>query len=90
MKDILQQLYRGNIREIDKSVKDLQETEEFKKMDEYYEKLTATFSKEQANLFEEYSSCNNYYIGLEKERTYANGVRLGMCLILSLFDFEVK
>jgi hypothetical protein len=87
MEDILQQLYRGKIREIEKSVKDLQETAEYKEMDESYEKLTATFSKEQEALFEEYSSRNNEYMTLEKERTYANGVRLGMCLILSLFDF---
>ena len=89
MKDILKHLYSGDVREIDRSVKDLQETEEFKKMDECYEKLTATLSEEQAKLFEEYYLWESGYIGLEKEQTYANGVRLGMCLILSLRDFDL-
>ena len=89
MKDILQELYRGNIREIDKSVKDLQVTEEFKHMNEYYEKLTATFSKEQAKLFEEYSCWEMSYFNLEKEKSYAAGVRIGMRFILSLWNCDL-
>ena len=89
MKDILQELYRGKIREIDRSVKDLRGTEEFKKVDEHYEKLTATFSKEQAKLFEEYSCWEMSYFNLEKEKSYAAGVRLGMRFILSLWDFDL-
>ncbi len=68
MKDILLHLYNGRLNESERSVKELQETEEFKNMDAAYEKLRATFSKEQARLFEEYYFWNSGYCGKELER----------------------
>ena len=88
MKNILSRLYYGEVNDSNQSVKDLQHTEEYKSYAAALEKLTATFSEEQEDLFETYFECDGNYTGIEKERIYANGVKTGMCLALSLLDFE--
>ena len=88
MKNILYHLYHGNLCEADRSTKDLQKTQTFKKRDDSYEKLIATFDERQRELFEEFFVLDGDYEGLEKERIYANGVKTGICLALELLEFE--
>ena len=89
MKNILSHLYNGNIDESTRSIKDLQKTKEYKKMDECYQKLIKTLNEEQQELFEEYYESDGEYTTLEKERIYANGVKTGMCIALELVDFDL-
>ncbi len=88
MKNIFSYLYYGELNEAHRSVKDLQKTEEYKSYAAALEKLTASFSEAQEDLFESYFECEGNYTGIEKERIYPNGVKTGMCLALSLLDFE--
>ncbi|MBQ7226850.1 MAG: hypothetical protein IJX05_00445 [Clostridia bacterium] len=86
--NILNELYHGNINESARSIKDLQNTEEYKRMDESYKKLQEALTNEQKTLFEEFYDHDGDFVGLENERSYANGVRTGMLLALSLLDFS--
>ena len=88
MKNVLSDLYYGRLNEMERDTKKLQETNEYKQYDECYKKLTATFTEEQAKIFEEYFEWEAVYTGLVKERGYKNGVKLGIWLAFELMDFE--
>ncbi len=90
MGSILLDLYYGNLCEAERSVKDLQDTKEYKKMDKSYEKLMECLSEEQKKLFNEFYDNHTIYDCIERERIYVNGVKVGMCLGLELRDFDPK
>lgn len=88
MKNILQHLYHGNLNEVERSTEEFEKTEEYEKYYASIKKLTESLSPEQQKLFDEYYDWEGAYQSLLSERTYANGVKTGMCLALELVDFE--
>ena len=84
MKKVLSELYYGNINEAEKSVEDLRKSKEYQKYSESLDKLIATFSEEQEKMFDEYFVAEGNYASLERERIYANGVKLGFALAVEL------
>ena len=75
MDDILKHLYYGNLNELERGTKDLQKTEEFKRLDEAYNALQEALSEKQKELFETYYFAHGAYALLEEERLYTNGVK---------------
>ena len=88
MKDILKKMYYGNLNESERPLKGLYQSEEFKKMNECYEKLMKSLTKEQKDLFEEYYESNLGVECMEKECLYENAVKTGICIGLEMMDFE--
>ncbi len=87
-KNVLDELYYGNINESDRLLGKIVETEEYKQYCQITDKFTATLSKEQQALFNQFFVASGCYESLCLKRTYANGVKLGMALALELIDFD--
>ncbi len=87
-KNVLDELYYGNINESDRLLGKIVETEEYKQYQESADKLIATLNKEQQALFNQFFVASGCYESLCLKRTYANGVKLGMALALELIDFD--
>lgn len=88
MKDIFLHLFYGHLNESERSLKEFNDTDEFKKVLESLKRFEETFNKDQLKLFDEYTAANSFYVNLERERVYINGVKTGMCFILELLNFE--
>ena len=89
-KDVLDELYYGNINESERWLGKIAETEEYKKYCESTDKLIATFSEEQQQLFNEFFLASGGYESVCMKRTYKNGVKLGMALALESLDFDPR
>lgn len=87
-KNVLDELYYGNIHESERTLGKIKESEEYKQYCEITEKFEATLSKEQINLFNQFFVASGGHESLWLKRTYANGVKLGMALALELIDFD--
>ena len=61
---------------------------EYEEMNEHFDKFADTLTKEQFKLFDLYDEKNTLFNDLIFERTYKNGIKTGMLLILELLDFE--
>ena len=85
---ILNHLYHGNLNEAERRVEKLHNTEEYKKSIEFGDKLLASLSKEQKELFNKYFEWDSAYRGLENERLYINGFKTGMQMALETFQFD--
>ena len=85
---VLEKLYYGNINESERLLGKIAKTEEYKQYQEISEKFIATLNQEQEALFEEFFFAFGGYHSLSLQRTYANGVKLGMALGLELVDFD--
>lgn len=88
MKSIIEEIYYGNLSEVERGTKDFQKREEYKKAVESYDKFEKTFNGDQMNLFNEWYINETSYLGLIQERTYVNGFKTGMLLVLELLNFE--
>lgn len=88
MKNILIDLYYGNINEAEKNISCLYNTTEYKNYEKLENELEKTFSKEQLKLFYNYCEAKSLFNSKILEYTYSNGVKIGMCLGLELIDFE--
>ena len=88
MDDILKHLFYGNLNEASRSVEELQKTKEFASLDKAYNALQETLSEKQQKLLEAYYSAHAAYASLEEERLYANGVKMGMRLVMASMDFK--
>lgn len=84
MKKVLSELYYGNINEAERSTEDLLKSQEYQKLKEITEKLFASFSKEQKQIFDEYFFAEVAYTDLEKRRIYKNGIKIGFALAIEL------
>ena len=87
-KNVLDELYYGNINESERFLGKISETKEYKQYQERADKLIASLSEEQQKLFNEYFFASGGYESVLLKRTYANGVKLGMALALELVDFD--
>lgn len=88
MKSILKEIYFGRLNEADRPINELQKSKEYEIMNEYFDNFSKTLTKEQFKLFDLYDEKNTMFNDLIFERTYKNGVKTGMLLILELLDFE--
>lgn len=89
-KDVLDELYYGNINESERLLGKISETEEYKEYCQTADKLIATLSEEQQKLFDEFFLASGGYESVCMKRTYKNGVKLGMALALELLDFDPR
>ena len=87
-KNVLDELYYGNINESERLLGKLAETEEYKQYRKITDEFVATLSKQQATLFNEFFLASSGYESVYLKRTYTNGVKLGMALVLELIDFD--
>ena len=87
-KDIIKCIFYGGLAESERGTKEFQDTEEFRKRNEAYDKMEATFSEEQRKLFEEYYFWDGGCFNLQIERAYANGLKTGVWLAAELADFQ--
>ena len=87
-KNVLDELYYGNINESERFLGKIAETEEYKQYCEITDQFVATLTKEQQALFNEFYLASGGYQSLCLKRTYTNGVKLGMALALELIDFD--
>jgi len=53
------------------------------------DKFEKTFSKEQFELFNDWNFKDTNYSGLVQEKTYINGFKTGMLLILEILGFNL-
>lgn len=87
-KNVLDELYYGNIYESDRILGKIAETEEYKQYCKITDKFISTLTEEQKSLFNEFYLVSGGYESLCLKRTYANGIKLGMALALELIDFD--
>ncbi len=87
-KNVLEELYYGNINESERLLGKITQTEEYKQYQKSADRLIATLTKEQQTLFNEFFLNSGGYESVCLQRTYANGVKLGMALALELIDFD--
>ena len=87
-KNILEELYYGNINECERRLGKITHTEEYKAYIKSLDKLVASFNEEQEKLFDEYFLATGGYEDVLLKRTYANGVKVGLSVGLELIDFD--
>ena len=83
---ILKALYNGEINEAERPLDGLTETEEYKRQIDCLDKLLATFTKEQAELFDEVYLAQGGFDGLVYERIYENAFKTGFWLAMELSE----
>lgn len=89
MKDILKELYLGNISEVSANIKSLcytEEDEEYKT----YTKLCSTFNKEQKQLLDKYIDLMSERYGKIDERRYIQGFKTGLLIGIECSDLDLK
>ena len=82
MEDIIDRLYHGQLRpneNIGSAVKDSTD-----KLQSSEQKLTETFSKEQAKLFHELTIDQDIYVGMTNLEVFRRGLRIGMELMIAI------
>lgn len=89
MKSIIEEIYYGNVSEADKSYKNLKNTKEFINMNNNYNKLVDMLNSDQQDVFDKFCEYDAIFYDLINVRTYKNGVKLGMCLMLELLNYKV-
>lgn len=88
MKSILKEIYYGRLNEADRPICEFFKTKEYEEMNKHFDKFADTLTKEQFKLFDLYDEKNTLFNDLIFERTYKNGIKTGMLLILELLNFE--
>ena len=82
MEDIIDRLYHGQLRpndNIGSAVKDSTD-----KLQSSEQKLTETFTKEQAELYRELTIDQDIYIGMTNVEAFRRGLRIGIELMISI------
>lgn len=90
MKDVVKQLFNGELHEWDRPLLEIRNSEEMEKYNRAYEALYATLSHEQKKLFDEYFLCEGGVDVLFQERVYANGFKTGALIMLEILRFDAK
>ena len=82
MEDIIDRLYHGKLRpndNIGSAVKDSTD-----KLQSSEQKLTETFTKEQAELYRELTIDQDIYIGMTNLEAFRRGLRVGIELMIAI------
>ena len=82
MEDIIGRLYHGQLRpndNISSAVKDSTD-----KLQSSEQKLTETFTKEQAELYRELTIDQDIYVGMTNLEAFRRGLRIGMELMIAI------
>ena len=82
MEDIIDRLYHGQLRpneNIGSAVKECPD-----KLQRSEQKLTETFSKEQAELYRELTIDQDIYVGMTNLEAFRRGLRIGMELMIAI------
>lgn len=83
---ILEDLYYGNIVPADKGIKKGSEYSKLLNLAaRNEEKLSATLTKEQKILFEKYKDCTLEMYGISEKKTFVDGVKLGVKIIVETY-----
>lgn len=88
MKNILGNLFLGNIREALRPVEKLLQTKESKARIETYEKLEALLNEEQKEALEQHMEKEMEWISLQEQHLYEKAFKTGVWLGLELADFK--
>ena len=82
MEDIIDRLYYGQLRpneNIGLAVKDCSD-----KLQSSEQKLSETFTKEQAELYQELTIDQDIYVGMTNLEAFRRGLRIGMELMIAI------
>ena len=88
MKNLIKQLYNGQIRDNEKDMSKLYQTQEFKELDARLKELQTTFTEEQKRLFGEYDLAYGTVSCIIENEVYANGFKTGFWFAVDLATDE--
>ena len=82
MEDIIDRLYHGQLRPNDNIGSTAKECAD--KLQDSEQKLTETFTKEQAELYHELTIDQDIYIGMTNLEAFRRGLRIGVELMIAI------
>ena len=82
MEDIIDRLYHGQLRPNENIGATANECSD--KLQRFEQKLTETFTKEQAELYQELTIDQGIYIGMTNLEAFRRGLRIGIELMIAI------
>ena len=81
----LEDLYYGNIVPADRGIKGSEYAQLLHLAARNEEKLSATLTEEQKNLFEKYKDCTMDMCGIAEKEAFVEGVKLGIKIVVETY-----
>ena len=89
MKDVIEEMYYGQVNEIERPIMDLETEKEMEARYDALDKLYKSFSEEQRALYEEWDKREGEFLSRSRVYAYKRGLKMGFWIGLQMQDFDI-